>query len=328
MLHFGIDKNTQRLTKVDNQLEIIRQSKLISQATLQKRLEILVNIHDKNPQFTVHELCEAMEVARGTFYNHIFRKADRSNAEKEKQQLMLQIQQIFDDSGQRFGSEKIRAVLNNNGIRVSNKRILEIMHELDLHSIRINAKSGYRKRQAYQKRNLVKQQFKVDTPNKIWVGDFTFFRFNGLALYVCVILDLFSRKVVGYNISKKSSTYLVTSTFRKAYSERGKPSNLTFHSDRGTQYTSYTFTKLLQDNNVKQSFSASGRPHDNAVAESFFATFKSEEAYRRDYSSEQHFRKKVDEFIRFYNEDRPHETLKQNTPSQYEKIYYDEISIA
>lgn len=89
-----------------------------------------------------------------------------------------------------------------------------------------------------------------------------------------MILDLYSRKIVGYKVSRNASTNLVTTTFRNAYQERGKPKNLTFHSDRGTQYTSAAFTQLLQKNGVKHSFSATGRPHDNAVAESFFATFK------------------------------------------------------
>ena len=94
-------------------------------------------------------------------------------------------------------------------------------------------------------------------------------------------MDPFSRMIVGYRVSRNASTNLVATAFRNAYHGRGKPSNLTFHSDRGTQYTSRTFTKLLQANGVKQSFSATGQPHDNAVAESFFATFKQEEAYRR-----------------------------------------------
>ena len=106
----------------------------------------------------------------------------------------------------------------------------------------------------------------------------------------------------------------MTTTFRAAYAERGMPKNLTFHSDRGGQYISDAFSKLLQRFGVKQSFSATARPHDNAVAEAFFATFKKEEAYRREYTSERHFRQSVDEYICFYNEVRPHATLKHKTP--------------
>ena len=129
------------------------------------------------------------------------------------------------------------------------------------------------------------------------------------------------RKVVGYRVSRTASTSLVTATFRSAYEDRGDPKNLTFHSDRGGQYISAAFSKLLQQYGVKQSFSASGTPLDNAVAETFFATFKKEEAYRREYTSERHFRKSVDEYIRFYNEVRPHQTLKYKTPLAFETAY-------
>lgn len=122
-------------------------------------------------------------------------------------------------------------------------------------------------------------------------------------------------------VSHAASTRLVTTTFRNAYEERGNPKNLTFHSDRGGQYISAAFSKLLQQYNVKQSFSASGTPLDNAVAEAFFSTFKKEETYRREYTSERHFRKSVDEYIRFYNEVRPHQTLKYKTPQAFEATY-------
>jgi len=107
----------------------------------------------------------------------------------------------------------------------------------------------------------------------------------------------------------------------RRYAERGMPKNLTFHSDRGGQYISDAFSKLLQQFGVKQSFSATARPHDNAVAEAFFATFKKEEAYRREYTSERHFRQSVDEYICFYNEVRPHATLKYKTPQAFEAAY-------
>ena len=96
---------------------------------------------------------------------------------------------------------------------------------------------------------------------------------------------------------------------------------MTFHSDRGKQYTSAAFTTLLQKCGVKQSFSATARPYDNAVAEAFFASFKREEAYRREYTSEQNFRKSVEWYIQFYNEVRPHRTLRYKTPQAFENAY-------
>ena len=104
------------------------------------------------------------------------------------------------------------------------------------------------------------------------------------------------------------------------------PKNLTFHSDRGGQYISDALSKLLQQFGVKQSFSATARPHNNAVAEAFFASFKKEEAYRREYTSEQSYRKSVAQYVQFYNELRPHRTLKYKTPQAFEEAYWARLS--
>jgi transposase InsO family protein len=266
-------------------------------------------------------LCEALGVARGTFYNHISRRADSSARDAEQAQLMLKVQQIFDDSKQRYGAEKIRVVLANTGIRVSTKRISEIMKELGLHSVRTDAKKQYKKHQAYAKENLLKREFSAKHPNEIWVSDITYFKLPKYPIYLCIILDLYSRKVIGYKVSRNASTNLVTSTFRDALKERGIPTGLTFHSDRGKQYCSETFTKLLSKYGVKQSFSASGRPTDNAVAEAFFATFKKEEAYRKEYTSEEHFHRSLEQYIQFYNNVRPHQSLSYKTPQAFEDAY-------
>lgn len=316
------DALSRRLKKAEHELEVIRLSKYISEVPLHKKLSTLTELYRKpNNPYSVHELCDALEVARGTFYNHIFRKADRSKYEDEQVELMLKVQQIFDDSKQRYGAEKIRVILAEGGIRTSAKRISSIMQELGPKSIRTNAKKDYKKRQRNAKPNLLKQQFSTERPNQVWVGDFTYFRINGHWLYFCMILDLYSRKIVGYQVSQNPSTNLVTATFRKAFKDRGRPEGLTFHSDRGKQYTSKTFAALLRQCGVRQSFSASGRPHDNAVAETFFATFKKEEAYRREYTSEQSFCKSVEKYVQFYNEARPHRTLKYKTPQEYEDAY-------
>lgn len=153
-----------------------------------------------------------------------------------------------------------------------------------------------------------------------WVGSFNF-KVRGYWVYLCIILDLYSRKIVGWQVSRHMSIHLVTTTFKRAFQERGNPKNLTFHSDRGSQYISKTFAALLQQCSVKQSFSATTRPLDNAVAETFFSTFKREEAYRRDYTSEQHFRRSTAEYIQFYNEVRPHQTLQYKTPQAFEDFY-------
>lgn len=168
--------------RLEHILQIIRLSGLIDQASRQKRLEILARLHEQFEQYSVHELCEALNVSRGTFYNHIFRKADRTKYLEEQQALMLQVQQVFDDSKQRYGAEKIRAVLAENGIKAGKKRIRAIMQELGLVSIRENAKRNYKKRQEYQKRNLLNQNFSAQQINEVWVSDITYFKIKDLVI--------------------------------------------------------------------------------------------------------------------------------------------------
>ena len=318
------DAISRRLQKLEHEMEIIQQSGYLKVVPLQQKLATLEAIYNSDANtYSVHELCEALDVARGPFYNHIFRRADRSKYANEQAQLMLKVQQVFDDNAQRFGAEKIRVILADSGIFVSTKRISAIMQELGLRSVRTDAKKQYKRQQLRQRKNLLQRQFIASRPNETWVSDITYFKLKDYWVYLCVILDLYSRKVVGWRISRNISTRLVTSTFRTAYLERGCPKGLTFHSDRGSQYTSNTMSQLLETNNVTQSFSASGSPHDNAVVESFFATFKKEEAYRREYTSEQNFRKIVQNYIRFYNEVRPHKTLKYKTPQAFEETYWE-----
>ena len=316
------DTLSRRLEKLEHELEIIRLTGYISNVPLQKKLVFLESLYQKpdNP-YSVHELCEALDVARGTFYNHIFRRADRSKRDQEQARLMRLVQQVFDDSAQRFGAEKIRIALTESGIRVSTKRIAAIMQELDLHSIRPDAKKQFKKRQQYKKQNLLEQQFTAERPNQIWVSDVTCFKLGEFYLYTCVILDLFSRKIVAYKVSRKNSTQLITSTFKMAWAQRNPETKLIFHSDRGAQYTSHRFKQLLHEHAVVQSFSNSGRPHDNAVAESFFATLKKEELYRKDYTSETDFKRCLASYIEFYNTQRPHRTLKNRTPCQVEELF-------
>ena len=316
------DAISRRLQKLEHHMEIIRQTGYLSSVPLQKKLATLEELYNRhgNP-FSVHELCDALDVARGTFYNHIFRKADRSKYQEEQAQLMQKVKQIFEDSEQRFGAEKIRIILAESGIRVGKKRISAIMQELGLCSVRTDAKKQFKRKQQYAKQNLLKREFSAEHPNQIWVSDITYFKVKSYWVYLCIILDLYSRKIIGWRVSKHMSTHLVTATFKAAYQDRGRPQNLTFHSDRGSQYVSKTLTELFQQHGVKQSFSATARPLDNAVAETFFSSFKREEAYRKDYTSEQHFRRSVEEYIRFYNEVRPHQTLNYKTPQAFEENY-------
>lgn len=138
------------------------------------------------------------------------------------------------------------------------------MREMNLFSIRTSARKNY-KRNYEKKKDILKMDFSANVPNEVWVSDVTFFKLDEKFYYICVILDLYPRKVIAYKISSKHSTQLITSPFELAYTSRQPQEGLVFHSDRGTQYISYTFQKLLKMLNIKQSFSPSGKPHHNAV---------------------------------------------------------------
>jgi transposase InsO family protein len=172
--------------------------------------------------------------------------------------------------------------------------------------------------------NKLKGDFYTDTPNKIWVSDITYVKIDSGFVYLCVIIDLYSRKVIAHTVSKNSTTALVRKTFIRAFESRGCPQGLTFHSDQGTQYTSYSFRTLLRSNGVTISYSRPGTPYDNAVAESFFASIKKEDFRRNFYETKKDVIHAVNEYIDFYNDYRPHQRLNYKTPNQVEAKFYEQ----
>lgn len=322
-INHEITRLTTEWSRLMKTIEIIKRSGFLNEVSLQRRLEFALTLYNQNAGYTARELYEALDIAKGTFYYRLNHSAEVSERERTKYALMLKIHEIFEDSNQVFGAEKVRAMLAREGIRVSNKRVSALMREMGLESVRVDAKKQFQLREKNTRKNLVQRNFKVIKPNQVWVSDITAFKVKGKWFYLCVVIDLFSRKVIGFRVSQKSSTRLLTTTFKKAYIDRGKPSNLMFHSDQGSQYTSKAFTALLKDCGVTQSLSTPGQPLDNAVAESFFSSFKKEEAYRKDYTSERHFIESITKYIDFYNNIRPHKTNHYKTPSELESKYLE-----
>lgn len=309
----------QKIQKLERKIEILQKVDCTTSSPLQEKLRELTKLYG---QYSVHALCEALGVSRGTFYNHIFRRKEVTAYDKRRAEMKEYIKAVFDESRQRFGANKITVVLAERGIRTTPKYVAELMREMGLQSVTTYSKKDYQKNERFtKKQNALHRQFQVDAPNRTWISDVTCFKVKGKYLYVCVILDLFSRKVVAHRVSPGNSTYLITSTFRQAFQNRSAPQQLMFHSDQGTQYTSNTFRKLLRMNKVVQSFSKSGCPHDNAVAESFFASMKREEIYRTQYKSERQFMESIDNYVEFYNDRRPHRTLNYKTPNKFEAIH-------
>ena len=309
-----------QVKKLENIISVLKSAKCTVHAPLKEKLLELELLYD---QYDVRTLCEALEVSRGTFYNHILRnKRGNTWFEKRRAEYRILIRDVFDEYRQVLGAEKIRTVLVQRGHQVSTEYVARLMKEMGLSSIRTTAKQDFLNlRESGKKRNVLRQQFSAARPNEVWVSDVTCFRLKDRNYYICIILDLFSRKVIAHKVSKKNSTQLITSTFKSAWEERNPEMELLFHSDRGAQYTSHRFQELLRSHAVVHSFSNSGKPHDNAVAESFFASLKKEELYRKDYASEPDFRRSISAYMEFYNMKRPHRTLKNRTPCQMEEDY-------
>lgn len=294
-------------------LELIQKSGYFPAMPLEEKLALY---REFEHEYSTHVLCEALHISRGTYHKRIVLGDTPTVYQKRREEIAPLIQAIFEESDRRLGSIKIHAILKSRGIDTSKKYVLKLMQEMGLESISVNAKKTHK--HLSPKKNIVNRHFNPAKPNQVWVGDITSFVVKNKRLYICAILDLYSRKIIAYKISQRQTTQLVTSTFKLAFSERKYPQNLIFHSDRGSQYTSKAFLSLLSTSGVTPSFSEPGQPHDNAVIESFFSQLKKEELYRRNYKSEREFRESVATYISFYNNDRPHRYNNYKTPTQKE----------
>ena len=178
-------------------------------------------------------LCDSLEVPRGTYYNFIKRnKRDNTWYAKRREYLRVKIQQIYDNNRQILGAAKICSILREQGDKVSVEMVRELMRDMGLISIRDGAKDQYEKEQKRYK-NYLNQQFDVTRPNEVWVSDVTYYRFKGNDYFICAIIDLYARMVIGYRVGKMNSTQLVKSTFPMAYKSRNPVLPLIFHTDRG-----------------------------------------------------------------------------------------------
>ena len=300
-------------------IDILQKASCTATAPLENRLHALDDLHD---QYSVHMLCDALCVPRGTFYNYLLRsKRGCAWYDKRREELRQKIQTIYEDGRQIYGAGKIAAILKERGCRVSERMVRELMQDMWLSSIRQGAKKQYDK-ETKRCKNYLNQKFSATRPNEIWVSDVTYFRYKEKEFYICVIIDLYARMVVGFRIGLKNSTQLVKSTFKLAYEQRQPQLPLLFHTDRGSNYRSNAFCSYLQSLGVTQSFSRTHVPYDTSVMESFFASMKREELYRTKYRSEQELRAAVAEYIKFYNETRPHAKNGYKTPDKKEQEYY------
>ncbi len=231
---------------------------------------------------------------------------------------------IYAEYDKRLGTYKTAYVLERDyGIHISVGRVYRLMKSMQLPKMSTVKPVSTFVQDDEIKTNHLEQKFEQKAPNLVWVSDITYIKAAGKWYYLCIIIDLYSRKVIAWDISAKPDADLVISVFKKAYAKRNISVGLMFHSDRGTQYTAFKFRKLLDELNVVQSFSKKGYPFDNAVAESFFKYLKKEETNRRTFSSLSELKISVFEYIEgFYNSKRPHSSLDYLTPNEKESQFY------
>jgi len=235
---------------------------------------------------------------------------------------------IYADYHKRIGAYKITYILRRDyGIHISVGRVYRLMKSMQLPKMSTEKphRSNSRKDHA-DCQNYLQQKFKQNAPNLVWVSDITYIKVSNKWYYLCVIIDLFSRKVIAWHISGKPDADLVITTFKKAYTARNVPCGLMFHSDRGSQYTAFAFRTLLDSLDVVQSFSQKGYPFDNAVCESFFKYLKKEEICRRNFRTFAELHRSVFEYIEgFYNTRRPHGSLGYLTPNEMEANHWNQV---
>ena len=313
-------RQKKRIDRLESMVEVLQTVDCSLSSPLQIKLSELEKLFG---QYSVHVLCDSLGISRGTFYNHILRnKKDKNSYHARRENLSKSIREVFEESNQIYGARKIRSILKSRGINTTDEMVAELMQSMNLQSARSDTKRQHRRLGLLERKtDALKLNFTANAPNQIWVSDVTYFRILNTTWYICVIIDLYSRKVISYKMSKRHSTQLITATFKNAYKERQPGSNLIFHSDRGVQYAAYAFRNLLLSLNVAQSFSPSGKPCHNAVMESFFASLKKEELYRVRYRSVRDFEESVNEYMGRYNNKRPHATLRYKTPNAYEQAF-------
>ena len=263
---------------------------------------------------------------RSTYYKHF--NSEPSPRTKENINIKRLILQIYSDYDKCLGAYKITYILERDyGIHISVGRVYRLMSSMKLPKMVTDKPKHVKHVSNGDCHNHLNQEFNQKAPNLVWASDFTYIKVNGKFCYLCIVMDLYSRKIIGWHITSKHNVELTMTAFKRAYKKRNVKYSLVFHSDQGSEYTAFCFRKMLDDYNVVQSFSKKGYPFDNACCESFFKFIKKERLNRRTYNSMEELRVDVFEYIEsFYNNKRPHGSLNYLTPNEAEAVYWNQHS--
>jgi putative transposase len=265
-------------------------------------------------------MCGALGVSRGGFYGWLTR--GRSRRSRSDEDLGARVRASFLASDRTYGARRVWRDVLAEGASCGLHRIERLMRQQGLKARprrrRLPPDLGERQTGAIAT-NMLDRSFEASSPNRKWIADFTYIWTAEGWLYVAAVVDLFSRRVVGWSMSASMTAQLVTDALVMAIWRRGKPRALLHHSDRGSQYTSEQFQRLMADHGVTCSMSRSGNCWDNAAMESFFSSLKTERTARKTYRTRDDARADVFDYIeRFYNPKRRHSTIGYMSPMDFE----------
>jgi transposase InsO family protein len=275
--------------------------------------------HRKSHSIT--RLCSALDVSRCGFY--AWRERPPSQRERDDAVLLDKIRTIHQRYRQTCGSDKTWHLLKAQGEHCGRHRVARLRRTHSIEAIRMKRFRGsYAARNSEPAaNNVLNREFATDRPNATWVADTTFVPTRQGWLYLAIVLDLYSRQIVGWAMSASNNRELVCNALNMAIVRRRPKAGLLHHSDRGITYTSVQYRALLEENGMQISMSRVGNCHDNAVAESFFANLKNELTFYRDFRTRQEARSAIFDYIElFYNRKRPHQTLNYKSPVEYETM--------
>lgn len=280
-------------------------------------------IEENQETFEISLMCRVLKVSRSGFY--AWRKREPSVREMANRELAQEIKVVFEESGQTYGSPRVYAELKAKDIACSRHRVARLMQQ--------NEWQAKQKRRKWVKTtdsahnlpiapNLLNREFEAESPNQKWGTDISYIPTDEGWLYVATVMDLFSRRIVGWSMQADMSTALVLNALDMATQTRKPKAGLLHHSDRGSQYCSHLYQQRLATHQMKVSMSRKGNCWDNAPMESFFGSLKSEMVYHCHFRTHDEARREVFAYIEgFYNIRRRHSTLNYMTPIEYEMAY-------
>jgi putative transposase len=272
-------------------------------------------------------MCKVLKLARSGYY--AWCKRQDSPRKQENAVLSEQIKEIHQSSRQTYGSPRIHAALIAKGFRIGRQRVVRLMAKLGIyaHSKRKFKVTTDSKHHLPIAENVLDRNFTTTEPDQVWVADITYIWTSQGWLYLAVVIDLFSRRVIGWSMAEHMRTELITTALDAALGQRiPSQSGLVFHSDRGSQYASSDYQLMLQKAGITCSMSRRANCWDNAVAESFFGTLKIELIHPRIFSDRAIAKTIIAEWIEvFYNRQRLHSTIGYLSPVQFEDHYWSTL---